>query len=217
MKDKNVTFSHVCEVGVYLPETSNVLDFIEAGIRATLVEADPETVVKIKEFFKDKDITLHPYAVWETGGTIRLSRAKASTFVSELGSSPAIENDNFKVEDNDSFETESRNFADLDDGTIDLISIDIEGCEWYVIKNMTSRPKIVSVETHGKYYTNPFIGEISAWMTDNGYALWYKDGSDSVFVRNDVFVPSAADRISLRLRDIRISLKKARRVFKRNP
>jgi hypothetical protein len=41
-----------------------------------------------------------------------------------------------------------------------LLSVDTEGCEWYALKNLKSRPKVISLETHGKYYTNAYIKEI---------------------------------------------------------
>lgn len=208
LQKRNIQPTHVCEVGVYLPETSNIIDFINDGVRATLVEADPVTVEKIKSFFKGKNITVHPYAVWDRNGTIKLSKANASTFVTELTSSPALENDNYQVKEEDTFEVPCRIFSDLDDGTIDLLSVDIEGSEWYVIKHLKSRPRILSIETHGKYYTNPFIKEITSWTEANNYSIWYKDGSDTVYVRNDVFAPSSNDKLETRLVELKISWKK---------
>jgi hypothetical protein len=62
---------------------------------------------------------------------------------------------------------------------------------------MISRPAVISVETHGKRYINPFINEITQWMEDNGYELWYKDSSDSVYIRRGLFPITAADRRNL--------------------
>ncbi len=59
-----LSLKHVCEVGVYLPETSNVLEFIKKdALKATLVEADPETVEVLKEFFKNDQVSIQPYAM----------------------------------------------------------------------------------------------------------------------------------------------------------
>ena len=41
--------THVAEVGVYLPETSNVYDYIKLGIKCTLVEPDPKSVNLIND------------------------------------------------------------------------------------------------------------------------------------------------------------------------
>ena len=43
---------HAAEVGVYLPAASNILAFIEQGIRTTLVEADPITVSELRRYFR---------------------------------------------------------------------------------------------------------------------------------------------------------------------
>jgi FkbM family methyltransferase len=208
IKTRNIPIHHAAEVGVYIPETSNVIDFINEGIRTTLVEADPAINEKIRSFFKGKNIELHPYAVWDREGTIKLSKANASTFVTELKSSPAIENDKYVVKEEDTFEVACVPFSKIDDGTIDFLSIDIEGSEWYVIKHLKSRPKVLSIETHGKYYTNPFIKEIGDWTTKNNYVTWYKDGSDTVFVRADVFAPSVADKLTTMIEELKIQWKK---------
>lgn len=208
LRERKFYPQHVCEVGVYLPETSNILGFINDGVRATLVEADPVTVEQINAYFKGKNITVFPYAVWDRNGSINLSKAAASTFVSELQSSPAIENDKYTVKAEDTFEVPCKMFSELDDGTIDLLSIDIEGSEWYVLKHLKSRPKVLSVETHGKYYTNPFMQEIDRWTTANGYAVWYKDGSDTVYVLQDLFAPSLADKLQTLWTEWNIAWKK---------
>ncbi len=213
-KERNLSFSHVCEVGVYLPETSNIIDFIKDGIRATLVEADPDTVEKIKSYFEGYDITLHPCAVWDRNGTIRLSKAKASTFVSELKSSPAIENDRYEIRESETFEVPCKIFTEIDTSDIDLLSIDIEGSEWFVIKYLTSIPKVISVETHGKYYTNPYIHEIEKWMHEKNYIIWYKDGSDTVFIQKGLLTPSVSDKLDTSISELKIRWKKLKRLFK---
>ena len=215
LKSRNISFNHVCEVGVYLPETSNIIDFIKDGIFATLVEADPVTIEKIKDYFKGYNIQLFPVAVWDYNGTIKLSKAAASTFVTELKSSPAIINDKYKISEENTFEVPCIVFSDIDDGTIDLLSVDIEGCEWYVIKHLKSRPAVISVETHGKYYTNPFISEINDWMIRENYITGYKDVSDTVFVRRDMFLPNRNDKIETRLAEWGLGWKKFKRIFKK--
>jgi FkbM family methyltransferase len=214
LKSRDISFTHVCEVGVYLPETSNIIDFIKDGIRATLVEADAATNEKIKNYFKDYNIQLFPVAVWDYNGTIKLSKAAASTFVTQLASSPAIINDKYVVDEENTFEVPCKIFSDIDDGTIDLLSIDIEGCEWYVIKHLKSRPGVISVETHGKYYINPFINEILKWMQKENYIVWYKDASDTVFIKNNLFTPNANDKIETKLAELKLKWKKFKRIFK---
>jgi hypothetical protein len=84
-------------------------------------------------------------------------------------------------------------FDAIDDGSIDLLSIDVEGSEWYVLNTMRSRPTVISLETHGKTYRNPFLPQIRWWMSRNGYRLWYMERSDSVYVRPTLIYPTLLD------------------------
>ncbi len=96
-----------------------------------------------------------PVVVFDKAGTVELVQREASTFLKYLKSSPAIINDECIIENQDTFKVKAVTFDEIDDGTIDLLSIDIEGGEWFVIKHMKSKPKVISIETHGAMYTNP--------------------------------------------------------------
>lgn len=205
---KNFHPKHVAEVGVWHPETSNIYLFIQDGIKASLFEPDPESITLIKNCFKDKNnVTLHETAICDFNGDVKLYKRASSTFVSLLTSSPAIVNDIADLDTTETFTAKARVFNEIDDGGIDLISIDTEGSEWFVIKNMISRPAVISIETHGGAYINPYIDELISWMKENGYAIWYKDKSDSVYVRRDIISPSLSEKISLFFMDIAIQLK----------
>lgn len=216
LKKKNIHFDHACEVGVYTPGYSNIIDFIKTGIKTTLVEADSSIAEKLREYFKGyKNVTIHGCAIWDYNGTVKLYRARASTFVSQLTSSPALANDAYMTSEGSSFEMECRVFSEIDDGTIDLLSIDIEGSEWYVLKHIRSSPKIISVETHGRHYINPFIDEIKKWTRQNNYVTWYKNVSDTVFVRKDVFSPTISEKCMLKITGLGLAYHKLRRsIFK---
>lgn len=183
LKKKRFDPTHVCEVGVYLPETCSVRSFILEGKRASLVEANPVMVEKIRHAFKPFPNTqVFPYAVADQPGSITLYNRGASTFISTV-ESPALVNDQYQKSDSDRFEVQAKTFDQIDDGTIDLLCIDIEGAEWFVLSKLVSKPVVISVETHGKYYLNPKLTEIQQWMRDRGYVVWYKDKSDTVFVK----------------------------------
>jgi FkbM family methyltransferase len=206
LKEKKIQFNHVCEVGVYLPETSNIVDFIFEGIKTTLVEPDNKSIAAINQFFsKQKNITLFPYAIYDYNGTIKLAKAEASTFISELKASPALVNDAYKVSEENSYEVPCRLFSTIDSGDIDLLSIDIEGAEWYVLKSMTSRPKVISVETHGNSYQNPFLQEIEQWIETNNYKIWYKDQSDTVYIQQNLFEITTIEKIVLKFKNLHLA------------
>jgi hypothetical protein len=75
-------------------------------------------------------------------------------------------------------------------------------------------PDIISIETHGKYYTNPNIADITGWMKANNYILWYKDNSDSIYVKEGVFEISLSEKVQLLLKDMAISFVKMKRFFR---
>lgn len=211
LKKKKLTFQHVCEVGVYKPETSNVLDFITDGTRTTLVEADPVMVELLSSTFAPYKVQIVPYAMWDYNGTIILSQAGASTFVDSLPNSPALENDGYIQKAENSIEVECKVFSAVDDGSIDLLSIDIEGGEWYVLKHAVSRPAVISVETHGKFYVNPYLQQLEEWFQINNYRVWYKDASDTVYIRNGLFTPTFWERLTIVWRELRIRLRRLRK------
>lgn len=206
---KKLTFQHVCEVGVYLPQTSNILDYINNNVRTTLVEPDPKNIKAINDFFKGRtNITLHPVAVFDYDGTLELVQREASTYVGALEASPALVNDHYVPNDKDKFTVACKKFDDIDDGSIDLLSVDTEGCEWYVLKNIKSRPSVISIETHGKSYINPYYGQISSWIKDNNYVVWYKDNSDTVYFKAGLFNLTVQEKFSLFLKETKLSFRR---------
>ena len=198
LKAKGLKPAYVAEIGVWHPQTSNIYQYIQDGIRTTLVEPDPNSIILIKSQFADYDnVTLYECALCDFNGRVELCQRESSTFVSSLSVSPAIVNDDYDVKQTDKFTAEARLFSEIDDGTIDLLSVDTEGSEWFVIKHMTSRPAVISIETHGGMYVNPFLDKLQQWMNENNYALWYKDKSDSVFVLSGTISVSILDKIRL--------------------
>lgn len=219
VKDKGFKPKHVAEVGVWHPETSNIYQFIQDNIKTSLVEPDPESIKLIKTHFVQKEnITLYEVAACDFDGEVELCKRGSSTFVSSLEKSPAIVNDSPIIDTDKNFFAKAVLFSAIDDGSIDLLSIDTEGCEWFVIKNLKSRPTVISVETHGGIYVNPYINEINSWANKNGYDLWYKDKSDSVFVLRDKIKVSFIEKITLLFSNLFIFLtakkKKLSKMFK---
>ena len=183
-KNKNLLINKVAEVGVYYPETSNIIDFINEGLPTLLVEADPIIVEKINTFFEGKkNVSVYPFAIFDKEEPVTFYRTNASTFLGSLESSPALVNDKYQLADQDKFTVDARLFSSIDSGDIDLLSIDIEGAEWYVIKHLISRPKIISAEWLSGEYSNPFMKEIKEWMKKENYKLWFIDDTDGVFYK----------------------------------
>ncbi len=209
IKKKNIKIDHVCEVGVHLPESSNVLDFINDNIKTTLVEPDTKSIEQIKKKFNDRiNILLFPVAVYDYEGQLELVQRNASTYVSTIKNSPAVINDNYIPDDADKFIVACTTMDKIDDGSIDLLSIDTEGSEWYILKNLKSRPKIISVETQGRAYTNPFLKEISCWMKKNNYIIWYKGKTDTVFFKENLFILSISEKLRITFMNLYLQYRK---------
>lgn len=215
LKKKNYTPRHVCEVGVWHPRTSNIKYFIEKNIKSLLIEPDPESIALIKkEWGERKNLTLKTIACTDFEGTIDLHKAGSSSFVSSTKNSPAMVNDSFDIKKNISTKVDAKKFSSEDPGDIDLISIDIEGSEWFVIKHMLSRPDIISIETHGGYYINPHIEDIRKWMDEYNYVLWFKDNSDSVYVKKNIIKVKFNEILFLMLKNIHLVFRRYRKGLK---
>lgn len=216
INDKNLNLIFLCEVGVFKPEESNILGFIKDGIDALLVEADPNYAQNLRNFFSEnKNVEIIEAAVFDYNGTVDLYRRESSTFIGAVESSPALVNDKYQLSDEDKFTAKSILFSEIDKGNIDLISIDIEGAEWYVLKYMKSRPLVISIETHGKYYINPNIDKINRWMTDNNYIIWYLEDSDTIFIKNGFIEITILEKFQLISKRLKLYIKRQKKFLKK--
>ena len=215
LKHKAFQPKSICEVGVFNPEESNILLFIKENVKTTLIEADPEYASNIRKYFGDlPTLTVIEAAVYDYNGTVELYKRASSTFIATLESSPALVNDNYKKDKKDSFLAKSILFSDIDTGEFELVSIDIEGAEWFVLKHMNSRPAVISIETHGKYYTNPHYDKIKKWMSENKYELWFTDSSDSVFIRRGTFKVNIFEKLKLLANELKFWLVRRKKILK---
>jgi FkbM family methyltransferase len=179
---KGLCIKKAAEVGVFYPQASNLADFVEEGIPCLLVEPDPASLEKIEAAFGSKrNVTVYPLAVADENGKLDLVQRGACTFARNLPRSPTLVNEGYVIRLEDVFSAEAVTFDRIDPGDIDLLSLDVEGGEWFVIKHMQSRPKVIAVETHGDKYLNYYLKEINAWMRNHGYREWYKDESNTVY------------------------------------
>jgi hypothetical protein len=116
-----------------------------------------------------------------------LCMAGPSTFSASLDSTPAINHDGFRKDAAGvkMIDVECRDFADLDPGDYDLVTIDIEGGEFPVLARMKSRPRVLAIETQSRDYVNPQLGAITDWLVREGYKVWFQNDTDTVFIRGE--------------------------------
>ncbi len=76
-------------------------------------------------------------------------------------------------------------FCLIDPGNIDILSLDAEGSEYYVLETMKSRPKLIGIETHYQNYQNPHLNEILSWFKKNKYLKIGESLADSYYKLQD--------------------------------
>ena len=208
---KNLCFKpKLCvEVGAAHITTSQLRDFVNNGVKCILFEASPRLFYCLQNGYNNdngsnfmntwpnhpeppfdnqgwKDlpnVTIHNVAIFDKSGTINLFERNASTFVQGINS-PAIVNDNYKENLNDATIVKCDTIDQYDNGEIDLLTADCEGCEIFALRTLKSRPYLICLETHGQNYKNPYLQEIEDWMKENNYTLAHQDNSDSLYIKS---------------------------------
>ena len=168
-----------CEVGFWRLADSQIKEFIEEGIECMIIDVLPAT-----DAIQNKmNVGYHCYGLDFTKVKHKMfAKYGASTY--EIGiQSPAVINKKHVPKTKDIFFSDTHTFDEFDTGTIDIISIDIEGMEWAVLCNMKSLPKIIEIEMEWKKYINPYYDSIKHWMEINGYKFLERDGSDHIYLR----------------------------------
>lgn len=174
--------AHFCEVGVYEYSYCRLQAQINAGKRVTLFECHPRCIADIKKHTEGRpNVKLHEVAIYKLQSVITMTDVGASTHIEDGLVVPA------KVagyETFGSFPVKTDTFDKYDDGTIDALFIDTEGCEFYALEKMVSRPKLIEIETHYRAYKNPMLEQIQTWMKENGYLVLDVTESDTVYIKN---------------------------------
>lgn len=190
-KQLAISCDRIVEIGANHPRLTHLLPFLkEQNFQsAVLVEAIPSRAQLLRRFFtSDSRIKVLCAAICDVNAEVELYHRGGTTFLTHLPTSPALASEFTPNSKSVKITSNGMTFDRIDDGQIDVLAADIEGAEWYVLKNMISRPKLVCLETHspsGKYL-NPFLDEINTWMHDNAYHIVRQDHSDTVWIRKDI-------------------------------
>lgn len=184
IKKSKISVKKAAEIGVFSYETSVLRTLIEQDVICHLYEAIPSYCEKIKPYVEQfKKTTLNCYAISNFDGQMTFCMAGPSTFSAAQDAAPAINHDQLDKHSLITVTVPCKNFASIDPGDYDLVSIDTEGSEFDVLSAMVSRPKVIAIETQSRDYVNPKLGSITDWMVENKYKLWLWNDTDTVFVR----------------------------------
>ena len=172
---------HIVEIGC--TDKMSLHEFARNASRVQIIEPMPKHITKIQNTYKDfPQVEIHPFAIWKEACVLKMYDIGVISYADGLNS-PAITEFNYAPQQKDELQIEAKTFDEFDDGTIDMIDIDTEGAEWYVLQKMISHPRIIVLETSWGNYTNPFLQEIEKWMGDNNYAPIAQDGANTFYKR----------------------------------
>ena len=185
--------------GIYLVEVgcigeSSLHNFLTPNVRLDIIEPIPKNIQAIEECYKDfPNVTVYPFAIWKESCTLEMYDLERVSYVKGIdapatGSYRGMAEPgrptklSYEPKDSDLIKVEAKTFDQFDNGKIDVLDLDVEGAEWYVLEKMISRPKIVIVET-GADRDHPFISDIDNWALENGYVEFRHYESNSWFKR----------------------------------
>lgn len=174
-----IEFKHIVEVGC--DGKASLHHFIQPESRVQIFECNPNHLFEINRHYGNcPNVTVHPFALWKENARVKFLLEGATSHIEGI-QSPCVVNDN--IHSTNFIEVEAKTFDEFDDGTIDIMDIDIEGAEWHVIQRLKSRPKVIMVEMAWMKYVNPFFKEIEKWMKDNFYYKFQEESAAYFYKR----------------------------------
>lgn len=163
---------HVAEVGVMLPENCEVRPFIEQeNVYVDLFEPQPECAAALRAKWGGRTfprVQIFEVAIGDHTGSGWLCRRKPGHVTGAAHLEGVVPPQPVQAS-GDRIEVRVELFSKYDHGQYDLVTIDTEGADWLVLKNMVSLPRIVSVEFVTKQWRNPYADKIMQWAVTRGY------------------------------------------------
>lgn len=190
-----VAVKHAVEVGAHSVRYCNLGRYLlDPDVRVELFEPQPDMASRLVHDTAGMNVEVHAVAICKTAGTCVLMQYGVGAHVKGVVA-PAVANRNlpsmvrkFGGKQIGEIQVPCRTFDDYDDGTIDIITLDTEGAEWWAIERMQSRPAWICIEMGDEKnpYKNPFTAEINQWMRGNNYVSYGVVLQDHVWRRSGV-------------------------------
>ena len=178
---KDMGLRNLVEVGI--GSLSQLKTFYDSGEydKITLIEVLPSVVDEAKKYFVGGNVEIINSGVADESGELDFYIDGDCTHIVNLPSSPV----HFHGREYSGVKLKLPvvRFSEIEPEKIDLLAVDIEGAEWFVLKYMKNRPLIISLETHSSVteYINPYADNIEKWMAENGYVVMQKGVSDTIY------------------------------------
>jgi hypothetical protein len=132
--------------------------------KTVLIEPDPKMAKAARERYRWAEVI--EVAVHDGYGIANLRRLGGQSYIKGVGWCPAFSSKTPALKTAGKVAVATVPFTALDDGKIDVLNLDSEGCEWYVLKRMVSRPVLIQIEL---YKRNKYYKQICEWLVGEGY------------------------------------------------
>lgn len=178
----------IFEIGVGEAYTSRTSCFWgNPNVECHLFEPNPKIYNELKSATQNfSNVKLYNLAISDKQGEAELYLANNCSFIDGIDSPIAVQDgtkNEYKKWDKTLVQLDT--IDNYDNGNIDLLLLDMEGSEWFVLERLKSRPTQIIVETHISTntppYLNKYMNKILFWMWENNYQLIMKKGNDSFF------------------------------------
>jgi FkbM family methyltransferase len=177
-KDKYVAY----EVGVATYAVSRLKDlFNNTKSEFHLFEPLPEYFKDLKNNINQDNVQLHNVAIYKESGEFEFNEYGQESHINTV-ISPAVSRGRLIQHKHI---VKSHTIDEFDKGNIDILLIDAEGCEWYVLEKLISKPKIIALEltTAIRDFVHPHIELVEGWMYENNYELKDVIGGDYIYIK----------------------------------
>lgn len=175
-KDGKIVF---CEVGVGPLSMANSF-LLADNPNYEILAFEPHPVYYadfVKAVGSRPNVKIHNVAIGDENGEAEFyDNATSSSLV-------GIETTTKKHDTLNKFSVQVRRISEFDNGEIDILSVDVEGNEFFVLKHLISRPQQITVEIYNDLatYINPYLFEIEEWAKNNDYKRVRVANSDFVY------------------------------------
>jgi FkbM family methyltransferase len=179
----------VAEVGVNEPEKCSVAGFLAKGVEGILVEPLPWCCERLRAAFPTAKVI--EGVVGDRRGEVKLYDRGEGSWIEDVPAGQAPDEHPSISVSRDSFDDRfvrtvtSHPWWSIEKHTLDVLCVDTEGAEWFVIRDMRTEPKLIRLEMHFTHtgWRNPFYNEISDRLYSSGYEILGEDVSDILWAK----------------------------------
>jgi FkbM family methyltransferase len=162
----------IFEIGVGNPSVCRTAN--EFVNECYLFEANPKIYKELLQAYGNRpNFHIHNVAIGDYDGEIEFLCNGDSSFISSI-KSPASYGSKEYLDSFEKIKIPCKKICNFEnDESIDVMLLDMEGSEWFVLKHLKNKPKLIIIEMQNsnKTYKNPFYDEIINWMQENCYLL----------------------------------------------